>query len=127
MKQTLFARAANNLPLTPEERALLKLAQGAIITGVIAVLGVLTPLIASGKLEFTQPTLIAVCVAFAVAVLNAVAKLFSAKGDPLSTAIGTVLTDTAQVIQQNAPSYEKADVVTLASDPRNGAPIAASA
>jgi len=126
MKQNLFARAANNLPLTPEERALLKLVQGVIVTGLIAVIGVLTPLVASGKLEFTQQTLIAVAVAFFVAVLNAVAKLFSAKGDSLSSAVGTLLGDTAQVIQKNAPAYERADLVKLAADPRNVISVATS-
>ncbi|HUY77094.1 MAG TPA: hypothetical protein VMV29_10010 [Ktedonobacterales bacterium] len=100
----IFARASANQPLTPQERGFLKLAQGAGWAAVLAALGVLTPLLTSGRFEFNQATILAVSVAFVVALLNAIAKVVSANGDAGSVAVGAVISAAAQDVQQsNAP------------------------
>jgi hypothetical protein len=98
----IFARASANQPLTPQERGFLKLAQGAGWAAVLAALGVLTPLLTSGRFEFNQATILAVSVAFVVALLNAVAKVVSANGDAGSVAVGAVISAAAQDVQQQA-------------------------
>jgi len=87
----IFQRAAAGLNLTPGERAVLKLAQGFALSGVVAVV-----LAAPAYISYQdgQPTLAAgalsiVLGSFIHAFLAAWGKYTSAKGDaPLATAIG---------------------------------------
>lgn len=78
---TVFSRAAAGVALTPQERAFLKLVEGVIGVGVVAAIGVLATLSASGHLAFNQTTLDAVCGAAFLAMGAAVKKLVSAQGD----------------------------------------------
>lgn len=86
----IFQRAAAGLNLTPGERALVKLAQGFALSGVVAVL-MAAPAYVS--YQAGQPTLAAGAVsialgAFVHAFLAAWAKYTSAKGDaPLASAL----------------------------------------
>ena len=78
---TVFQRAAQNLSLTPSERALLKLIKGILAAGAVAALGVLMPLIASGHVVWSPSITQAVIGAAASAMFLAVDKLFTAKAD----------------------------------------------
>lgn len=84
---TLFSRARQNLSLTPSERALLKLIQGAIITGLVAVATQVQALAQSGHLDFNTNTLLILAGAGVSAIATAAHKLSSASGDPLLSAV----------------------------------------
>lgn len=101
---TIFTRAAHGLALTPEERAFLKLAQGVVWAGVIAAVGALTSLLSSGHFTLNEPTLIGIATAALVAILNAVAKLVSARGD---SALGGAITAAASDLDAHSPLHQQ--------------------
>lgn len=114
---TAFARAAANLPLTPQERAWLKLVWGAVVTGLVAAVGVLSTLLSTGQFTFNHQTALAVGVTGFVACLNALAKLMSAQGDP---ALGAALAAIAGDVASKAPAgplHSQADPATLPPAP----------
>lgn len=82
----IFQRAHAGLNLSPEERAFLKLVQGFVITGLVAALGTLATVVSNGAT--LHDAVIATIVAFAVGVILAAAKYFSANGQaPLATVL----------------------------------------
>ena len=105
---TVFQRAHAGLNLTPQERAFLKLVEGLVWTGLVAAVGVLANLLASGAFAFNQATLIAIGSAAVVAILNSVHKLSSASGDPLlSAVVGAVESEVGKYVplhQQATPA-----------------------
>lgn len=100
----MMNRARAKLPLTPGERALLKLAQGFLVTGLVAAL-----LTAGHALEGDGPVewrrvLFASAVAALVAVLNALAKYFTAQGDaPIGDALAYLAGEAQRMAGRNAP------------------------
>ena len=86
---SLFGQARAGLPLTPGERAYLKLVQGVAITGLIAAIQAAGPL-----LNQQQPDLAAILhtalIAFGVSVVHAIWKLASAQGDVAATLGGLI-------------------------------------
>lgn len=105
---TLFARARANLALTPSERALLKLAQGLVITFVVAVCTQVSALASTGGFTLDHNTLLLLAGSGVAAVLAALHKLSSASGDPLlSAVVGAVESEAARVLplhQQSVPA-----------------------
>lgn len=109
-----FTRARQGLNLTPGERALLKLLEGFVMAGVVAVLPIVAPALAQQSVNWTLVAHTAMGT-FAVAVLLAVAKFYKAQGDaplaqPLAALATTVASDVANLpgmpnaVKQLAPS-----------------------
>ncbi|MBF6589406.1 MAG: hypothetical protein IVW57_02605 [Ktedonobacterales bacterium] len=115
----VMGRARARLPLTPGERALLKLAQGLLVSGVIAAL-----LTAGHALESDGPVawrrvVLASAVAALVAVLNALAKYYRAQGDtPISEALAYLAN---QAEQRGGRNAAKVPLVPPASGDEGGA------
>ena len=127
----LFSRAAAGLNLTPGERALLKLAQGFLTAGVIAVLLAAPTFLAvqSGNVVLATGGIAAAVGAFLHGFLTAWQKYVSAKGDaPLASAIGAVDTAAQQALGQPNIVKTLADDAPAASAlaPAVSAPLATS-
>jgi hypothetical protein len=88
---TLFARARAYAPLTPGERALLRLIEGLACAALVAALPVVADALGRGPVRWDDVARAALAAA-AVAVLLALAKYARAQGDP---ALGTVLAEVA--------------------------------
>lgn len=87
---TLFARARAYAPLTPGERALLRLIEGLACAALVAALPIVAGALAHGPVRWDDVARTALAAA-AVAVLLALAKYARAQGDPaLGTAIAAV-------------------------------------
>lgn len=92
---SLFAKAAQGLPLSPEARALLRLIEGFIVAGFVAALPVAASALSQQTIDWQMTGRLALS-AFLVAVLMAVSKYFKAHADqPLALPITTVLDTTA--------------------------------
>lgn len=76
----IFKQAHQGLDLSPEERAFLKLVKGFLLTAAVAALGTLATVITNGAT--LHDAVLAVVVTFAITLLLAVAKYFSANGQP---------------------------------------------
>ena len=88
----IFQRAHAGLNLSPEERAFLKVVQGFAIVALVAAAGTLATVVSNGATF--HDAVLAVAVSAGVATLLAVAKYFSANGQPaLGAAIGTIAGD----------------------------------
>jgi hypothetical protein len=118
-------RARAKLPLTPGERALLKLAQGFLVTGLVAAL-----LTAGHALEGDGPVewrrvLFASAVAALVAILNALAKYFTAQGDaPIGDALAYLAGEAQRLAGRNALKTPLTPPDTSdASNPMASAPL----
>ncbi|HET9109688.1 MAG TPA: hypothetical protein VFN78_02570 [Ktedonobacterales bacterium] len=125
---TLFSRARANLALTPSERALLKLAQGLLITFVVAVCTQVSALASTGGLDLTNHnTLLLLAGAGVAAVLAALHKLSSAAGDPLlSAVVSAVESEVGKYVplhQQSVPADASAPAPAVAG---SSAAVAAS-
>lgn len=86
---TAFARAAANLPLTPQERAWLKLVEGLLTTGFVAAVGVIGMLVTSGHFTVNTATLDMVIGAAFSAMVASGKKLISAQGDVFGANVPT--------------------------------------
>jgi hypothetical protein len=91
---TLFGRARANMPLTPAERAVLRLVEGLVCAALVAALPIIADALARGTVSWPDVARAALAAA-AVAVLLALAKYARAHGDP---AIGQALTAAAGAI-----------------------------
>lgn len=89
----LFQKANANLPLSPGQRAFLKLLQGFALTALISGLLAAAEYLAGNGVIDWQRLLIVVLAQAALAVGHAVAKYFTAQGDqaPLGSAIEAVI------------------------------------
>lgn len=112
---TTIQRARARLPLTPGERALLKLGQGLALAALMAAL-----VTAGHALEGSGPVdwrriAFAAGVAALVAILNALAKYFTAQGDvPLADALALLATEAAQHAPIPAPTASaRANAATM--------------
>jgi hypothetical protein len=93
---SLFARARAQLNLSPGERALLKLVEGAVLAGIVAALPVVAQLLAQQRVNWTEVARIAGAT-FAVAALMALAKFYKAQGDqPLEEVVSLAASTLAQ-------------------------------
>lgn len=94
----IFQRAHQGLNLSPEERAFLKLVKGFIITAAAAALSALAAVITNGAT--LHDSIVVVGVTFAVTLLNAAAKYFSANGQ---APLGAVIQGVATTIENHYP------------------------
>ena len=78
----LFSRAARNLPLTPGERAFLKLLKGWIYTAVAAGIAVGVQYLYNNQMIDWQKLGYLIGGAFMLSLLTALEKYFTAQGDP---------------------------------------------
>ena len=117
----IFSRAAQNLPLTPGERAFLKLVEGFLMSAFVAALPVLSQLLAGANLAHLDywATLRTFVAAFGVALLLAISKYYKAHGDVAGLAVGQVLDTAAADLQQTAGLPNDVKVEPAAS----GAPL----
>lgn len=88
---TLFARARAYAPLTPGERALLRLIEGLACAALVAALPVVADALGHGSVRWDDVVRTALAAA-GVAVLLALAKYARAQGDP---ALGTAIAEVA--------------------------------
>lgn len=93
---TLFARAQAYAPLTPGERALLRLIEGLACAAVVAALPVVADALGHGPVRWDDVARTALAAA-AVAVLLALAKYARAQGDPT---LGTAIAEVAGALAQ---------------------------
>ena len=97
----LFARAQQNLNLSPGERASLKLVKGIVVTALLAAVTAIYPLISTGSLtaiDWKQVIAVA-SIAFTVQLITTLQKYLSAHLDPpLSTAVEALATDTLNTL-----------------------------
>lgn len=98
---SLFARARARAPLTPGERALLRLIEGLACAAVVAALPVVADALGHGSVRWDDVARTALAAA-AVAVLLALAKYARAQGDP---ALGAAIEEvgTALATAYNVP------------------------
>ena len=94
-KSNMFTRAAQQLPLTPVERSLLKGIESFVLTGTIAVLPLIQSLLnalTTGTISVNWKQEVAFFgLAFLVAGLHALAKYYKASGDlPIGVAMDTI-------------------------------------
>lgn len=94
----VFQRAAMYHPLSPVERALLRLVEGLVCTALVAALPLVADALAAGAVNWGQVGRAALA-AGAVAVLLALSKYARAQGDP---ALGDALAQTGAVIAHDA-------------------------
>jgi hypothetical protein len=90
----VFAKAQNNLNLTPGERAVLKLVEGFVVAGIVAALPVISQALAAQSINWAQMfrTAAATC---SVAALLAVIKYLKAQNDPPLSTVATAIAQTA--------------------------------
>ncbi|MFI5272069.1 MAG: hypothetical protein ACHQ4H_03440 [Ktedonobacterales bacterium] len=101
--RTLFLRARSYAPLTPAERALLRLLEGLVCAALVAALPVLAQALSHGAINWADVARAALAAA-AVAVLLALAKYARAHGDPvLGQALGGALAASASALAAQAP------------------------
>lgn len=102
----IFAQAANNQPLTPAQRAFLKLVEGFFMTAFVAAVQTFAQYSSDGYIDWPNVTHTAL-IAGAVAFLLAVAKYYKSHGDPL---IGALADTAAQAIESANPTlYNRAE------------------
>jgi len=101
----LFKQAAQNLPLTPAQRAFLKLLKGWMYTALLAALGAGAQYLAVGQVDWVRLAYIAGG-AFVLSVLGAADKYFTAQGDtPASLIVQSAEKQVQQKInQQTTPT-----------------------
>lgn len=105
----IFKQAAAGLNLSPEERAFLKLVKGLALVALAAAGGTAATVITNGAT--LHDSVLAVALTAAVAVFNAVAKLFSANGQaPLAAATQSVSDGIEQRVPELAPTAGLAEV-----------------
>src|SRR5581483_5140306 len=91
----LFARARQYAPLSPGQRALLKLAEGLLCAALVAALPVVAEALSRGDVSWADAGRTALAAA-TVAVLLALAKYLKAHGDPqLGATLDTLGTEVA--------------------------------
>ncbi len=93
---SLFGRARARAPLTPVERALLRLIEGLACAALVAALPVVADALGHGAVHWDDVGRTALAAA-AVAVLLALAKYARAQGDP---ALGTAIEEVASALAQ---------------------------
>ena len=98
LMRTLFARARAYAPLTPAERALLRLLEGLLCAALVAALPLLADALSRTSVNWGDAARTALAAA-AVAILLALAKYAKAHGDP---ALGAVLTASATILDKRA-------------------------
>ena len=91
---TVFAKAQNNLNLTPGERAFLKLVEGFVVAGIVAALPIISQALAAQSINWAQllRTAAATC---SVAALLAVTKYLKAQNDPPLSTVATTIAPAA--------------------------------
>lgn len=115
---TILAKARGNLNLTPAERALLKLAEGALVAGAIAALPVVAQALATQRIDWAQALRTAVAT-FAVAGLLAATKYLKAQNDPplATTATATSIEQAADASAARWAGIPSFDAVPTATPP----------
>lgn len=102
----IFAQAANNQPLTPAQRAFLKLVEGFLLSALLVAGQTFFQYAAVGAVDW-QAALHTALIAGAVAFLLAVAKYYKSHGDPV---IGALADTAAQAIESANPTlYNRAE------------------
>ena len=103
----IFAQAAAGKPLTPAQRATLKLIEGFFLAGLVAAVQVFAQYLSpDGYIDW--PNVIhTAAIAGAVATLMAIAKYYKSHGDPL---LATVATTAAQSLEPTL--YNRAEAGT---------------
>lgn len=89
--------ANNGLPLTPGQRAFLKLLEGFAVAGLVAAGGIAASLIGSGSVDLLAMGRAALA-AFAVAFIMAAVKYYKAHGDSQQQAVATALDPLTQQV-----------------------------
>ena len=100
---TLFARARARAPLTPGERALLRLIEGLACAALVAALPVVANALGHGAVRWDDVGRAALAAA-GVAVLLALAKYARAQGDPALGAVIEEVEGALATAPHNAPS-----------------------
>lgn len=118
---TLFARARAYAPLTPGERALLRLIEGLTCAALVAALPVVASALGHGPVRWDDVAR-TVLAAAAVAVLLALAKYARAQGDP---ALGTALAEVAGALNPHPASSASDPSKSDATGDTGTAPTAA--
>ncbi|HLJ80635.1 MAG TPA: hypothetical protein VKT52_04045, partial [Ktedonobacterales bacterium] len=90
----IFAQARNNLNLAPSQRAFLKLVEGFIVAGIVAVLPFISQALAAQSINWAQ-VLRTAAATFSVAALLAVTKYLKAQNDPPLTTVATTIAQAA--------------------------------
>ena len=109
---TLFARARARAPLTPGERALLRLIEGLACAALVAALPVVAGALGHGPVRWDDVGRAALAAA-AVAVLLALAKYARAQGDP---ALGMVIEEIAGAPAQPRRASSSAPMSDVTGD-----------
>lgn len=117
---TLFTRARAYQPLTPAERAVLKLVEGLLCVALVAALPVVADALGRQTVNWSDVARAALSAA-SVAVLLALAKYAKAHGDP---ALSNVLDTTAATLSQQA-GLSDPDTDPPITPPPPSAPVAA--
>jgi hypothetical protein len=119
--RTLFARSRAYAPLTPAERALLRLLEGLLCAALVAALPILADALSRASVNWGDVARTALAAA-AVAILLALAKYARAHGDP---ALGAVLTAGAAILDKRtgAPDTPASPAAPPAAPPA-GSPLA---
>lgn len=99
----IFYRAVHGMPLSPAERALLKLIDGFVLSGVLAALGALAIVFSQDNAQVTMSTLPFVAGAFAVGVLSALKKYLTARNDPVSLVAAAEVGQVQAALVQRVP------------------------
>lgn len=105
----IFTKAAANLPLTPVQRAVLKLLEGFFVSACLVALQTFAQYMAAGRVDVQQAGHTAL-IAGAVAFLLAVAKYYKAFGDTGAQVVAAVASQAASVLESTTPSlYTRAE------------------
>lgn len=119
----IFAQAANNQPLTPAQRAFLKLVEGFFLSALLVAGQTFFQYAAVGAVDW-QAALHTALIAGAVAFLLAVAKYYKSHGDPL---IGALADTAAQAIESANPTlYNRAEAGAAPAAPAANVTVTAS-
>lgn len=123
--RNVFQRAAEYQPLTPGERALLRLIEGLACAGLVAALPIVAAALSNTNVNWSN-VLRAALAAAAVAILMALTKYTKAHGDPvLSDALGQVVTAGDQPAGHETvpvPHVPEGEMVEAAQPVEIGAP-----
>lgn len=97
----IFAKANNNLNLTPGERAILRMSETFVVAGIVAALPVISQALAAQSINWSL-MLRTAAATFSVAVLLAVTKYLKAQNDP---PLSTAATSIAQTVIADIPRW----------------------
>lgn len=123
---TLFARARAYQPLTPAERATLKLLEGLFSVALVAALPVVADALGRQSVNWTDIARTALAAA-AVAVLLALSKYAKAHGDPaLGATLDTAATDLSRAAGRSDPDDSPISPAPTADATANAQPVSAA-